>query len=61
MNKEDGKVLPEGQRMISPAAGAKANDSFEKIRESGDAGPAKMPKVEECCKDQNTPYGQKVV
>lgn len=54
----DQMALPEGQKVVSPGAGAKDNNSFEAVRESGDTGAAKMPGIEACCKDQNTPYGQ---
>ena len=57
--KDDGMVQVEGQKVISPSAGAKSNDSFEAVyNETGDVGAASLPKVEACCKDQNTPYGQ---
>lgn len=58
----DGMTQPEGQKVVSPSAGAKENNQFDQVYdESGDKGSATMPKVEACCKDQNTPYGQKVV
>jgi hypothetical protein len=51
--------LPLGQKVISPSAGAKSNDSFEAgYSQIGDAGAASLPKVEmPVC---NTPMGQQV-
>lgn len=59
--KDNGMVQPIGQTVINAGSGAKSNDSFESLRVSGDAGAAALPKLEKCCEEQNTAYGQKVV